>query len=331
MISVSGDSAFSVRHMTRVYVTRDLPSPILNPLSDRFDVDVWFGDRPVPREVLLAAASTSEGLLCMVNDLVDGTLLEASPSLRVISQMAVGVDNVDLAECSKRGIAVGHTPGVLTGTVADTAFTLLGAVVRRFPEGEAEVRSGTWGPWSPFHLTGGDLHGTILGIIGMGRIGRAVARRSQGFDMSVIYTSPREASEVEAERMDLDQLLEIADNVMICAALTDETRGLIGKDELTRMKPSACLINVARGPIVDTDALAAALEAGEIAGAGLDVTDPEPIPPNHPLLALANCLILPHIGSASVKTRHRMAGLAVENLIAGLEGHQMPARHPAGG
>lgn len=317
--------------MTRVYVTRDLPTSILHPLRDRYDVDVWSGDQPVPREILLAGASESEGLLCMVTEDIDLVLLQTATSLRVISQMAVGVDNIDLMECLRRGIAVGHTPGVLTGTVADTAFTLLGAVVRRFPEGETEVRTGTWGPWSPFHLTGGDLHGTTLGIVGMGRIGRAIAKRSTGFDMSVVYTSPRAANDVEAERLDLDTLLEVSDNVVICAALTEDTRGLIGAAELRRMKRSACLVNVARGPIVNTDALVAALESREIAGAGLDVTDPEPIPSNHQLLAFSNCLIVPHIGSASVRTRQQMAELAVENLIAGLEHGEMPARHPAGG
>lgn len=317
--------------MVRVYVTRDISSPILQPLNDKFDVELWVGDEPVPREELLARASVAEGLLCMLNDVIDVALLDASPFLRVVSQMAVGVDNVDLAECSKRGIAVGHTPGVLTETVADTAFALLGAVVRRLPEGEREVRDGAWGPWSPFRLAGGDLHGTTLGIVGMGRIGRALARRAQGFAMSVVYSSPSAASGVDAERLELEQMLEVADNVVICATLTDETRGLIGELELGRMKRSACLVNVARGPIVDTDALVAALGAGEIAGAGLDVTDPEPIPSSHPLLAFANCLVVPHIGSASVETRRAMAGLAVKNLVNGLEGQPMPARYPTGG
>ena len=317
--------------MFRVYVTRELPSSIIRPLDERFEVEVWREDRPVPREELLAKVGRAEGVLCMLNDEIDISVLNASPSLQAISQMAVGVDNIDLVECSKRGIAVGHTPGVLTETVADTAFALLSSVVRRLPEGREEILRGAWGPWSPFHLNGGDLHGTTLGIIGMGRIGRAVARRSQGFNMSVVYSSPSSASEVAASRLDLDEMLGIADNVVICAALTDTTRGLIGESEFAMMKPTAHLINVSRGPIVDTEALVAALDAGEIAGAGLDVTDPEPLPPDHPLLAYPNCLVVPHLGSASVKTRRRMADMAVENLIAGLERQPMPARHPAAG
>jgi lactate dehydrogenase-like 2-hydroxyacid dehydrogenase len=267
----------------------------------------------------------------MLNDVIDVGLLDASPSLRVISQMAVGVDNIDLDECSRRGIAVGHTPGVLTETVADTAFALLSAVVRRLPEGSEEVRAGMWGPWSPFHLNGGDLYGTTLGIVGMGRIGQAIARRAKGFDMSVVYSSPTKVDSVDAKRLELGPLLAVSDNVVVCAALTDTTRALIGEQEFGLMKRSAFLINVSRGPIVDTDALVAALGDGEIAGVGLDVTDPEPLPPDHPLLVYSNCLVVPHIGSASVKTRRRMAGLAVQNLIAGLEGTSMPARYPVAG
>jgi len=317
--------------MSGVYVTRELPSTILQPLRERFEVELWRGDQPVPTEELLARVVDAEGLLCMLNDVIDVGLLNAAPSLRVISQMAVGVDNIDLDECSKRGIAVGHTPGVLTETVADTAFALLSAVVRRLPEGLEEVRGGMWGPWSPFHLNGGDLHGTTLGIVGMGRIGQAVARRAMGFDMSVVYNSPSDVYSLEARRLDLEALLDVSDNVVICAALTDITRGLIGATELGLMKQTAYLVNVSRGPIVDTEALVAALGAGEIAGVGLDVTDPEPIPSDHPLLAYPNCLVVPHIGSASVKTRRQMAELAVQNVVAGLDGTSMPARYPLGG
>jgi len=317
--------------VTRLYVTRDLPSPILDPLTERFDVEVWRGDMPVPRQILLEKVSGIDGLLCMLNDVIDVDLLERGRDLAVISQMAVGVDNVDLAACSERGIAVGHTPGVLTETVADTAFALLAAVVRRIPEGEREVRDGAWGPWSPFHLNGGDLHGTTIGVVGMGRIGRAVAQRARGFGMRIAYSSPRGAVDVAAERMSLDALLESADHVVVCAALTKETRGLFGDPEFARMKPTAYLINVARGPIVNTDALVSALERNGIAGVGLDVTDPEPLPSDHPLLSFANCLVVPHIGSSSVSTRRLMADLAVQNLVAGLEGREMPARHPSGG
>lgn len=284
----------------------------------------------MPEEVLLEGVAGARGMLCMLTDRIDEAFLDAAPGLEVVSQMAVGVDNIDTAACAARGIAVGHTPDVLTETVADTAFALLGAVVRRLPEGEREVRAGEWGPWEIFHLAGGDLHGTVLGIVGMGRIGRAVARRASGFDMEVVYSSPS-AKDVPAERVDLEELLRKADHVVICAALTNETRGLIGADELAAMKATSYLVNVARGPLIVTDDLVAALESGQIAGAALDVTDPEPLPGDHALLSFDNCLVVPHIGSASVATRNAMASLAIDNLVAGLEGRSMPARYDGGG
>lgn len=312
----------------RVYVTRALPDEVLAPLRDTCRLEVWGGEGPVPAEVLFEGVADAEGLLCMLTDAIDRELLESAPNLRVVSQMAVGVDNIDVVECSRRGIAVGHTPGVLTETVADTAFALLGAIVRRLPEGEREVREGRWGPWSPFHLTGGDLHGSRMGIVGMGRIGRAVARRAAGFDMEVLYTSPNTSGVEGATASELSRLLATADHVVICAALNPETKGLIGARELDSMPTSSYLVNVARGPIVDPDALLDALAGGSIAGAALDVTDPEPLPPDHPLLALSNCLVVPHIASASARTRLAMAELAVENLLAALAGLPMPARHP---
>lgn len=311
--------------MDRVYVTRKLPADHLARLST-YEVRVWEGEGPVPRELLIGEAGTARGLLCMLTDRIDTELLDAAPHLEVVSQMAVGVDNIDVAACQARGIAIGHTPDVLTETVADHAFALLAAVVRRLPEGDREVRSGRWGPWDPFHLAGGDLHGTTLGIVGMGRIGAAVARRATGFDMEVIYTSPR-PSAVDAERVGLDELLARADHVVLCVPLDDGTRGLISPDQLAAMKPTAYLINVSRGPVVDTDALVAALADGRIAGAGLDVTDPEPLPADHPLLGFESCLVVPHIASASVKTRRAMSALAVDNLVAGLRGEPMPARY----
>jgi len=266
------------------------------------------------------------GLLSMLTDRIDTEFLDAAPKLEVISQMAVGVDNLDVQACRKRGIIIGHTPDVLTETVADTAFALLGSIVRRLPEGEREVRSGDWGPWEPFHLAGGDLHGTTLGIVGMGRIGRAVARRSVGFDMEVVYASPTEKP-VDGEHLGLPELLARADHIVVCTRLDDDTRGLISAAELRMMKPTSYLVNVARGPVVDTEALVDALTEGRIAGAALDVTDPEPLPPDHPLLELENCLVVPHIASASVRTRQAMASLAVDNLLAGMQGEMMPARY----
>lgn len=313
--------------MAKLYVTKRIPG--LDRL-DSHEVAVWEGDGPVPRATLERAIADVDGLLCMLTDRIDRALLDMAPGLEVVSQMAVGVDNIDLDACRSKEIAVGHTPDVLTETVADTAFALLGSIVRRLPEGEREVRAGEWGPWEMFHLAGGDLHGSVLGIVGMGRIGQALARRAMGFDMEVVYTSPT-PKDIDARRMELPDLLEISDHVVLCAPLTEATRGLIGERELVLMKESAYLVNVARGPLVDTDALVAALQRGDIAGAALDVTDPEPLPGDHPLLDLDNCLVVPHIGSASLATRHAMAELAIDNLIAFLDGHPMPARHPGGG
>ena len=314
--------------MTRVNVTRRLPTHVLEPLA-AFEVGVWGGAGPVPREVLSAAVADADGLLTMFPDPIDREMLEAAPSLRVVSQMAVGVDNIDLGACRDRGIDVGYTPGVLTETVADHAFALLLSAVRRLAEGHAEVRAGEWSHWEPFHLAGGDLHGSTLGVIGMGRIGQAIARRAQGFDMEVIYTS-RSSEAPIGRRVDLSDLLTRSDHVVVAAALTHETEGLIGRAELKQMKPTAYLVNVARGPLVDTDALVDALQSGSIAGAALDVTDPEPLPGGHPLIEQPNCLIVPHMGSASVATHTRMAELAVQNLVAGLAGKPLPQPVPDG-
>lgn len=271
-----------------------------------------------------------QGLLCMLTDQIDKELLDAAPHLDVISQMAVGVDNIDVAECERRGIALGHTPGVLTETVADTAFALLAAIVRRLPEGEKVVREGRWGPWTPSFMNGRDLHGTSLGIVGMGRIGRALVRRAKGFDMEIAYSSPRAATDVEGEHLSLPDVLVRSDHVVLCVPLTPSTTGLIGEEELRLLGGSSYLVNISRGPVVDTDALVSALEAGLIAGAALDVTDPEPLPPDHPLLRRPNCLVVPHIASSSLRTRRAMATLAVANLVAGLEHRSMPARYRSG-
>jgi len=287
---------------------------------------MWDDDIPVPPDILGGEVTSVHGLLCMLTDRIDAELLDGAPHLRVVSQMAVGVDNIDLGECRRRGIAVGHTPDVLTETVADHAFALLGAIVRRLPEGEREVRAGQWGPWQPFHLTGGDLHRSTLGIVGMGRIGQAVARRARGFDMDVLYSSPHSVTE-HGVRVDLDELLGRSDHVVLCCALNEATRGLIDRSRLRLMRPSAYLVNVARGAVVVTGDLTGALAEGWIAAAGLDVTEPEPLPPDHPLLDLPNCLVVPHIASASTSTRTAMARLAVENLLAGIEGRPLPAAH----
>jgi glyoxylate reductase len=306
--------------MARVLVTRDLPFEALDRLRAEHDVDVWEQPGPPPPDQLRARAASAEGMLTMLTERVDAQLLDAAPHLRAIANMAVGTDNIDLEAAAARGIAVGNTPDVLTDTTADLAFALLLAVARRLPQGEAEVREGRWGPWMPAHGLGADVAGATLGIVGHGRIGRAMARRGAGFGMDVIHSS-------RSSGVPLDELLERADFVSLHTPLTPDTRHLIGAPQLARMKPSAFLINTARGGVVDQDALRAALIGGEIAGAGLDVTDPEPLPPDDPLLDAPNLLVVPHIGSATIRTRERMAAMAADNLLAALAGRPMP--HPA--
>ena len=314
--------------MPRVFVSDFIPGDILEPLVTLAELDVWERKERVPRETLLDRLADCDGWLSMLSDTIDVELLDAAPKLRVISQMSVGVDNVDVEACRSHGVSVGHTPDVLTETTADTAFALMGAAVRRLPEGEAIVKSGAWGPWDPWHFLSSDLHGATLGIVGMGRIGLAIARRARGFDMRVLYTA-RTAKDIPgAKQLELARLLETSDIVVIAVPLSDETRGMIGRAELGLMKESAVLVNVARGPIVDTDALVEALANGMIEGAALDVTDPEPLPPDHPLLQYPNCLVVPHIGSATIPARRAMAALAVANLVAYLLGEPMPAWLP---
>jgi glyoxylate reductase len=314
--------------MPRVVVSDYIPADILEPLANIAEIEMWDREGRAPRAWLLEHLPGCEGWLSMLSDRIDAGLLDAATGLRVISQMSVGVDNIDVAACRERGVSVGHTPDVLTEATADTAFALVAAAVRRIPEGAQIVKSGEWGPWDPWHFLSSDLHGAMIGIVGMGRIGEAIARRARGFDMEVIFTS-RSAKEIPgATRVDLGELLAVSDIVVIAVALDEETRGMIGGNELRRMKESAFLVNVARGPIVDTDALVAALAEGSIGGAALDVTDPEPLPADHPLLRFPNCLVVPHIGSATLPARRAMAELAVANLTSYLRGEPMPARLP---
>ena len=281
------------------------------------------------RERLMEEVAEAEGLLCFLSDRIDRELVAAAPSLRVVSQVAVGVDNIDLGACTAAGISVGHTPDVLTDTTADTAVALLLAVVRRLPEGERLVRAGRWEKWSLDLLVGGDVHHSMVGIVGLGRIGTAIARRLRPFGCSILYTGPTRKPELEvelsAEYVDLGSLLARSDHVILAAPLRASTAHLIGPTELNQMKPGASLVNIAHGGLVDHDALAQALLAGPIGRAALDVTDPEPIPVDHPLVGMDNCLIIPHLGSASERTRTAMAVLAVENLRLGLEGARLKA------
>lgn len=308
----------------QVYVTRSIPEEYIERIREVADIEVWEGNSPVPREVLLDRATGVDGLVSMLTDLIDAELLDAAPQLKVVSQMSVGVDNIDVEGCRERGVRVGHTPDVLTGTVADHAFALLLAVARRLPEGADEVRSGRWGTWDPWHLLGVDVYETTLGIVGMGRVGRAVAERASGFGMEIVYASPRDSGNV-GRRVDFDELLRQSDHVVITVPLNPQTRGMFDQRAFGLMKQTATMVNVARGPIVDSVALVDALEAGSIFGAGLDVTDPEPLPGDHPLVALPNCLVVPHIASASTRTRHRMAERTVDNLVAALTGTPMPS------
>jgi glyoxylate reductase len=299
----------------RVFVTRQLPGEALDRLVAKHDVEIWPDRLPPPRSELMARAPELEGLLSLLTDPIDAELIDAAPKLRAISNYAVGVDNVDVEAAAARGIPVGNTPDVLTDSTADLAIALMLAAGRRLAEGEAFVRAGEWRTWEPGLMLGRDLHGATVGIVGYGRIGQAVGRRLEGFGCEVL-TSRRSD--------DLGDLLERSDFVTLHTPLTPETRGLIGDAALRRMKPTAYLVNTARGPIVDTDALARALHAGELAGAALDVTDPEPLPGDHPLLRAPNLLVVPHVGSATVATRERMADMAVDNLLAGLAGEPMP-------
>jgi glyoxylate reductase len=272
--------------------------------------------------------STAAGVYSMLTDRIDAELIASSPSLKVVSNMAVGVDNIDLAACAAAGIAVGHTPDVLTDTTADTAFMLMLASSRRMLEGIDEVRQGRWGTWVGDAMLGRDVSGTTIGIIGMGRIGAAIATRASGFSMDILYSSRSPKPDVEAstgaQRVALGELLSRSDHVVVAVPLSEETHHLIGRAEFTTMKDSANLVNIARGRIVDTDALVEALRSGTIRCAGVDVTDPEPLPADHPLLALPNCTVVPHIGSATLRTRNAMADLAADNLIAGILGEPLP-------
>jgi len=313
----------------KVFVSRIIPAAGLDQVKAHCDVDLWEERLPPPYEVLTERVKGVDGLLCLLTDRIDAALMDAAgPQLKVISQMAVGYDNIDIPAATQRGIPVGNTPGVLTEATADLTFALLLAAARRIVEGVNYIKAGSWQTWEPETLLGADLTGATLGIIGLGRIGSAVARRASGFDMRIIAHSPEtsaeEAARLNVTLVDFDTLLAESDFVSIHTPLTAETRHLINNDALRKMKRTAILVNTARGPIVDQQALYEALKDGIIAYAALDVTDPEPIAPDHPLLELPNIIIVPHIGSASIRTRNRMAEIAAANLLAGLRGEPLP-------
>ena len=314
----------------RVLVTREIPEVGLRLLREVAYVDMWDRPMPPPRDELLRRVEGVEGLLALLTDRVDDELLDAAgPGLRVVSNLAVGYDNIDLAACARRGIPVGNTPGVLTETTADLAFALLLAVARRLPESAALVTQDRWLTWDPLLLLGRDISGATLGIVGFGRIGREVAKRAHGFGMRILAHSRRPApdevyQQTGAEPVDLETLLRQSDFVTVHVDLSAETRHLIDAAAIARMRPGTILINTSRGGVVDQAALAEALRSGHLFAAGLDVTDPEPMRADDPLLALPNCLVVPHIGSATQRTRDRMAEKAARNVLAGLRGEPLP-------
>ncbi|HVP31068.1 MAG TPA: D-glycerate dehydrogenase [Myxococcota bacterium] len=314
--------------LPRVLALHPLPAGVVTTLERDARVDFWDGAAPLAEVV-----ARSDGLLCQLTDRIDAAVLEVAAGLRVVSSVSVGLDHVDLARATRLGIPVGHTPGVLVETTADLAFGLLLAAARRIAEGDRFVRSGAWsrvgaapgGPgWSPDLLLGRDVHGATLGIVGLGEIGRAVARRAEGFGMRILGWSRSQREVPGVTPATLPALLEAADFVTVHVALTPETKGLLGRDQLARLRPGAIVVNTARGGIVDEDALVEALRAGRVAAAGLDVFAREPLPERSPLVTLENVVLTPHIGSASVETRRRMASLAVENVRAGLAGRRLP-------
>ena len=318
----------TVRASAKIYVTRPLPEEALSLLRRCGEMSLWEKDEVIPRDVLLREVRETEALLCMVTEQIDEELLAHAPRLRIVANMAVGYDNVDVPALTRRGILLTNTPGVLTETTADLTFALILAIARRVAEAERFVRAGHWRSWGPLFFVGHDVHHATVGIIGLGRIGMEVAKRAKGFDMRILYTGRTRKREAEEALgcipVDLATLLRESDFVTVHVPLTSDTHHLLSTPQFRLMKRTAFLINVARGPIVDQQALYAALRDGLIAGAALDVTDPEPIPLDDPLLSLNNCLILPHIGSASIATRTRMATLAAENIVAFLAGRRPP-------
>ena len=312
----------------KVFVTRVIPEKGLDIIREYCEVDLWQDELPPGREELLKRVQGVDGLLCLLTDRVDGDVMDAAgEQLKVISNHAVGFDNIDVPAASARRIPVGNTPDVLTDATADFAFALLMAVARRIPEGVRHVYDGKWKTWGPRLLLGVDVKGAALGLIGFGRIGQAMARRASGFDMRVIYFDPKDvksSAAPKAERVDFETLLEESDFISIHTPLTPDTRHLIDAAAFSKMKPNAVLINTARGSVVEPDALHEALKSNRIFGAGLDVTEPEPIPHDSPLLKLENVIVVPHIASASITSRDQMSWMAAQNLIAGLKGEWLP-------
>jgi glyoxylate reductase len=308
----------------KVFISRKIPEKGVTLVRDFCDVDLWQSELPPSRNELLDRVKAVDGLLSALTERVDAELMDMAPKLKVISNYAVGVDNIDVAAATNHKIPVGNTPGVLTDATADMAFALLMAAARRIIEGERFVKDGKWKTWDPQLLLGADIAGSTLGIVGFGRIGQAVAKRATGFDLHVIYHDPSAKPGFGATPVDIETLLHESDFISLHVPLNSKTRHMINRETLRMMKPNAVLVNTSRGPVIDTEALFDALKENRIFAAALDVTDPEPLPSGHPLLGLANCIVVPHLGSASKWTRDQMAILAAENLIAGLKGERLP-------
>ena len=319
--------------MHTILVTRKLDPVVITKLSETCTLDIWDEDTAIPRQELLKRIVGKDAVLCLLTDKIDSEVLDAAGSnLKVVSTMSVGYDHVDIAACRARGIKVGFTPDVLTDSVADLSIALMLNGGRRLPEAASAARSGEWGEWRPYWMTGIDLYGATVGIAGMGRIGIAVVERLKGFNCKIVYTARTAKPELDAKygirKVEFDELLDISDFITIHAPLTPDTQNLFSADQFSKMKPTSVLVNTSRGGLVDQDALVNALQTKQIYSAALDVTSPEPLPTDHPLFSLPNCLVLPHIGSASVSTRQQMGQLSADNLLAGLTDQPMPYQVP---
>ncbi len=312
----------------KVFVSRLIPEQGLELVRQQCDAEIWQDEMPPVRDILLEKIKDKVGLLSLLTDKVDAALLDANPQLKVVSNMAVGFDNIDVRAATERGVPIGNTPGVLTESSADFAFALLMASARNIVQGADYVRAGRWKTWGPTLLLGADITDATLGIVGFGRIGQAMAMRARGFNMRVLYNNRRRVPEAEnfigATFVDLDTLLAESDFVSVHTNLNEESRHMFNAAAFAKMKRGATFINTARGPIVDQMALYNALKSGQIRAAALDVTDPEPLPMENPLHTLENCLIVPHIASATFATRGKMAEMAARNLIAGVNGERLP-------
>lgn len=307
-----------------VYICRSIAQEAISLIAQCCDYRIWNNDQPVPAKILEEEMKKSDGVLTTLSDQVNAAFIAGAPNLKIISNMAAGFDNIDIGEATTKGVMVTNTPGILTNTTADLAFALILAASRRLMEAEKFLRNGQWQAWEPMLLTGQDVYGATLGIIGLGQIGSAVARRAKGFNMNLIYCNRKRNYQAEAELgaryANLRELLSLSDIVSVHCPLTRETKGLISYGELAVMKPTAVLINTARGGVVDEDALYEALANRHIFAAGLDVFSEEPLPLDNPLFKLPNVALLPHIGSASIATRTKMAIMAASDLVAGLTG-----------